>query len=67
MRLGTFVLGAGLVLFGLMDALCKYFAVNVLISVGTSFAGTSALHATLTNWVRRRRPGATKNPPPSTS
>ena len=52
---GIFIMGGGLILFGLMDSLWLYFASNIIIALGTGLQGLLVLSVVVNNWFRRRR------------
>ena len=54
MGLGAFTLGGGLVLFGFVENLWQFYAVNLIIGLGTSFAGLLVVSAAMNHWFRRK-------------
>ncbi|MSQ31275.1 MAG: MFS transporter [Dehalococcoidia bacterium] len=52
---GVFMLGLGMVLFGQVTEVWQYYAVNVLLGIGSSFAGLLVVSTALNNWFRRKR------------
>ena len=52
---GIFVMGLGLVMFGLTHYLWMYFLSNVIIAAGTTFQGMLVLSVAINQWFRRKR------------
>ncbi len=52
---GVFIMGGGLILFGLTDSLWVFFASNIIIALGTGLQGLLILSVTVNNWFRRKR------------
>ncbi|MBI4336361.1 MAG: MFS transporter [Chloroflexi bacterium] len=55
MTLGTFLFGLGMVLFSFIHSLWAYYAVFVLIALGSSLGGFLVMTVAINNWFRRRR------------
>lgn len=55
MSMGVVILGLGMVLFGLVSNIWQYYAVNILMGFGTSFAGLLVVSAAVNSWFRRKR------------
>ena len=53
--IGIFVMGLGLVLFGLTNGIFMYILSNLLIAAGTGFQGMLVMSVTVNNWFRRKR------------
>lgn len=53
--IGVFVMGLGLILFGLTNSLWMYFLANVVIAAGTGFQGLLVMSVAINNWFRRKR------------
>ncbi|MSP78514.1 MAG: MFS transporter [Dehalococcoidia bacterium] len=58
MTIGMVILGAGLILFGLIQNQWQYIAVNMFIAIGTSLAGLLVVTVAANNWFRRKRTSA---------
>ncbi|MDA1215247.1 MAG: MFS transporter [Chloroflexi bacterium] len=54
-RVGVVLFGSGLMLFSRVDSVLLYYAVFLLMAVGTSMAGFVTLNSTLANWFIKRR------------
>lgn len=52
---GTFVMGLGLILFGLTKTLWMYYLSNIIIALGTGLQGLLILSVAVNNWFRRKR------------
>ncbi|HAL46239.1 MAG TPA: hypothetical protein DCP37_00625 [Dehalococcoidia bacterium] len=52
---GVFIMGLGLILFGLTNSLWMYYLANVVIALGTGFYGMLVMSVAVNNWFRRRR------------
>ncbi len=52
---GIIVMGLGLILFGLTNALWMYFLSNIVIALGTGFQGLLIMSVAVNNWFRRKR------------
>ncbi|MBI2849925.1 MAG: MFS transporter [Chloroflexi bacterium] len=52
---GTFVMGLGLILFGLTQSLWLYYVSNIIIALGTGFQGILVMSVAVNNWFRRKR------------
>jgi MFS family permease len=52
---GTFVMGGGLILFGLTNSLWMYYVSNIIIALGTGLQGLLILSVSVNNWFRRKR------------
>ena len=55
MGLGVFLLGLGMVLFGLIDNMWQYYAANILGGVGSSLCGILVVSTAVNTWFRRKR------------
>ncbi len=55
MGVGALVMGGGLIMFGLVQNLWQFYAVNIVIALGTSFAGLLVVSVAINNWFRRKR------------
>ncbi len=53
--IGVFVMGLGLILFGLTQSLWMYYLSNIIITLGTGFQGLLVMSVTVNNWFRRKR------------
>lgn len=53
--IGTVIMGAGLVLFGMTNSLWMYYLSNILIAAGTGFQGLLVLSIAVNHWFRRKR------------
>jgi MFS transporter, OFA family, oxalate/formate antiporter len=53
--IGVFVLGLGMILFGLTHNLFMYYLSNILIAAGTGFQGLLVMSVAINNWFRRKR------------
>ncbi len=53
--IGIFVMGMGLILFGLTNSLWMYFVSNIIIALGTGFQGLLIMSVAVNNWFRRQR------------
>lgn len=53
--MGTFVMGLGLMLFGLTHSLWMYFFSNIVISLGSGFASLLIISVVVNHWFRRKR------------
>jgi sugar phosphate permease len=54
-RIGVFVLGAGLILLGFIDSLPAFYGAFVVIALGTSLCGFFPLNVALIHWFERKR------------
>ncbi|MBI2850955.1 MAG: MFS transporter [Chloroflexi bacterium] len=52
---GSFIMGLGLILFGLTHSLWMYYVSNVIIALGTGLQGLLILSVALNHWFRRKR------------
>ena len=52
---GVFILGLGLVLFGLANSLWMYFLANIVIALGSGIQGLLIVSVAVNNWFRRKR------------
>ena len=52
---GTFIMGLGLILFGLTNNLFMYYLSNIIIALGTGFQGILVMSVAVNNWFRRKR------------
>ena len=52
---GTFIMGLGLILFGLTNNLWMYYLSNIVIALGTGFQGILVMSVAVNNWFRRKR------------
>jgi MFS family permease len=53
--LGTFLMGLGLILFGLTHSLWMYYLSNVIITLGSGLQGLLVLSVAINSWFRRKR------------
>ena len=53
--MGVTLLGLGMVLFGLVQNVWQYYAVNIVMGLGTSYSGLLIVSAAVNNWFRRKR------------
>jgi MFS family permease len=53
--IGSFVMGAGLIMFGMADSLWMYYTANIIIAFGTGFQGLLVLSVVINHWFRRKR------------
>ncbi|MFC1991852.1 MFS transporter [Chloroflexota bacterium] len=53
--IGTFIMGLGLILFGLTQSLWMYYLANIVIALGTGFQGVLIMSVAVNNWFRRKR------------
>jgi MFS transporter, OFA family, oxalate/formate antiporter len=53
--IGVFVLGLGMILFGMTHNLFMYYLSNILIAAGTGFQGLLVMSVAINNWFRRKR------------
>lgn len=56
---GVFIMGLGLILFGLIHSLWMFFLSNIIIAIGTGFQGTLVQTVAVNHWFRRKRSMAT--------
>ena len=54
-RVGVLFFGGGLMLFSTVQTVAMYYAVFLLMAIGTSMAGFITLNSTLANWFVKRR------------
>jgi sugar phosphate permease len=54
-RVGVVFFGVGLMLFSRVDSVLLYYAVFLLMAIGTSMAGFITLNSTIANWFVKRR------------
>lgn len=52
---GLFIMGLGLVLFGLIQSLWMFYAVEILIALGSGFASPFLISVVINHWFRRKR------------
>lgn len=52
---GVFIMGGGLILFGMVDSLWLYFTSNIIIALGTGLQGLLVLSVSVNNWFRYKR------------
>jgi MFS family permease len=52
---GVFIMGLGLILFGLTNSLWMYYLANIVIALGTGFYGMLIMSVAVNNWFRRKR------------
>ena len=52
---GTFIMGGGLILFGMTQNLWMYYVSNIIIALGTGLQGLLILSVSVNNWFRRNR------------
>ncbi len=52
---GIIIMGAGFVLFGLMESLWMFYVSSMIIALGTGLAGLLVLSVTVNNWFRKKR------------
>lgn len=55
MGIGVFLLGLGMVLFGLVTNMWQYYAANILGGVGSSLCGLLVVSTAINTWFRRKR------------
>jgi MFS family permease len=55
---GTFIVGLGLISFGLVHSLWQYYAANIVVDLGFGLAGLLVVSVTINHWFRRRRTAA---------
>lgn len=55
MGTGCLVMGAGLIMFGVVDSLWTYFLANILIVAGSGLSGILVGSVVVNHWFRRRR------------
>lgn len=53
--IGIFVMGLGLIIFGLTRSLWMYFVANMVITVGSGFASLLVISIAVNHWFRRKR------------
>jgi MFS transporter, OFA family, oxalate/formate antiporter len=53
--IGTFLMGLGLILFGLTHSLWMYYLSNVIITLGSGLQGLLVLSVAINSWFRRKR------------
>ncbi len=52
---GVFIMGLGLILFGLTNSLWMYYLSNIVIALGTGLQGLLIMSVAINHWFRRRR------------
>ncbi len=52
---GVFIMGLGLILFGLTDSLWMYYGSNIVIALGTGLQGLLVMSVAVNHWFRRKR------------
>ncbi len=52
---GVFIMGGGLILFGLTQNLWMYYLSNIIIALGTGLQGLLVMSVAVNNWFRRKR------------
>ncbi|MFC2021335.1 MFS transporter [Chloroflexota bacterium] len=52
---GVFIMGLGLILFGLTNSLWMYYLSNIIIALGTGLQGLLIMSIAVNNWFRRKR------------
>ncbi|MEE8414181.1 MAG: MFS transporter, partial [Dehalococcoidales bacterium] len=52
---GVFIMGLGLILFGLTQSLWMYYLSNIIITLGTGLQGLLIMSVAVNNWFRRKR------------
>lgn len=52
---GSFIMGLGLILFGITHSLWMYYLANIVIALGTGLQGLLILSVALNQWFRRKR------------
>jgi MFS family permease len=55
MGIGVFLLGLGMVLFGLVENMWQYYAANIVGGVGASLCGILVVSTAVNTWFRRKR------------
>ena len=55
MGTGVFLLGLGMLFFGAVTNLWQYYAVNILMGIGSSFCGLLVVSVAVNTWFRRKR------------
>jgi MFS family permease len=53
--LGVFVMGLGLILFGLTNNLVMYFVANIILAAGAGLMGLLIMSVAVNHWFRRKR------------
>ena len=53
--IGVFMMGLGMILFGLTHNLWMYYLSNIIIAAGTGFQGLLVMSVAVNNWFRRKR------------
>jgi MFS family permease len=53
--IGSLIMGAGFIMFGMTNSLWMFFASSILIDIGTGFEGLLILSVAVNNWFRRNR------------
>ena len=53
--IGVFIMGLGLILFGLTQSLWMYYLSNIIIALGTGFQGLLIMSVAVNHWFRRKR------------
>ncbi|MFC2009969.1 MFS transporter [Chloroflexota bacterium] len=54
-NIGIFIMGLGLILFGMTQSLWMYYLSNIIIALGTGLQGMLIMSVAVNNWFRRRR------------
>ncbi|MEE8418963.1 MAG: MFS transporter, partial [Dehalococcoidales bacterium] len=52
---GVFIMGLGLIFFGMTDSLWMYYASNIVIALGTGLQGLLVMSVAINHWFRRKR------------
>lgn len=53
--IGVFVMGLGLILFGLTNNIVMYFTANIVLAAGTGLQGLLIMSVAVNHWFRRKR------------
>ena len=53
--MGTFMMGAGLILFGNAHSLWMYYVSNIIVALGTGFQGLLVMSVVINHWFIRKR------------
>jgi len=53
--IGSFIMGLGFIMFGLMNSLWMFFLSSIIIDIGTGFEGLLIMSVAVNNWFRRKR------------
>jgi MFS family permease len=53
--IGVFLMGLGMILFGMTNSLWMYFVANIVIDIGVGLEGLLIMSVAVNNWFRRKR------------